>query len=193
MQMPRMTARASLRPGRSRAGVAQRVRLGIGPASGFENTAQDQSGEIYVIVQNPCWQPGNHGARCVGRCMQGGDTVHDVVYVGKTIQGNGDRFYQHVHGDVDAPWWAGNWQVGAYQAPYDNCWPYFERNLWSFGGLTRFDVAVAEQYYIEDFRNRGAPLLNARNELTPAKFNQFRNNPDVFTTRAQYGTWAPGL
>ncbi len=111
----------------------------------------------------------------------------DIVYVGKTNQKDyGSRFVQHVDEDDGAPWYG-------MPMPDDiDTWEYVPRMKWEYKQITDFDVAVAEQYYMQEAREKvGDQLLNHRNEIKLDTFNAGKNNPHVFTTAADYKGWKP--
>ncbi|MCB9741654.1 MAG: hypothetical protein H6741_01990 [Alphaproteobacteria bacterium] len=192
MRLPQMTASSSLRKGMNPSGQARRFVAALRLAqSGLDDRRQDQSGVIYAIVKNPCYG-GRGGRRCRAGCLVGDVTPNDYVYVGKTIQGGGERFVQHAINDTYAPWHQDRVPDGAYRNDDALCWPYFQSNLWTFRGVTRFDVAAAEQYYIQEAIQDGARLENRRNELTRAKFDQLAGDRRVWTTGNAYPRgWHP--
>lgn len=110
------------------------------------------------------------------------------MYVGKTARGEdlGSRFVEHCKNDSDKPWHTSKVGYGDDSAK----WPYVVRNLWRFNDVTRFDVAVAEQYYLQDYTTKGAKILNLRNEITNKKFNSLASTA-AFTTKKNYNGWKP--
>lgn len=143
--------------------------------SGFSSTATDQSGQIYGIFKN---QEHPNAIDEKNSC-----DLSKCLYVGKTIQKSvGDRFIQHVKEDGDKPWHLSKADYGNDDAK----WPYVPRQFWGFNGITKFDVAVAEQYYLQEAKSKKAPLLNDVNAITPEKFALYKDDDDVFTTKKQY-------
>lgn len=143
--------------------------------SKFVSTTK-RDGQIYGIYQNPT-----------------GDATklkeEDILYVGKTnVKDVGQRFVDHVNEDDWAPWHeAIDWDID------DDQWPYVPREKWGYKQITDFDVAVAEQYFMQEaYALVGDQLQNRRNEITFKTFNKYKGNPSVFTTSASYpATWAP--
>jgi hypothetical protein len=154
----------------------------IQPGSGLKSTTQDQSGQIYGIWKNEEYP--NHikdSSMAKNKCL----------YIGKTARGQdlGGRFIEHLKGDSLAPWWIG---IPLNYGDDDDKWPYVVRNLWIFNGITTFDVAVAEQYYIQSYRGTGKPPHNSVNAITLAKFLAYKDVPGVWTTKLSYqGGWKP--
>ena len=127
------------------------------------------SGQIYGIYNN----------------SSGDFDASDCVYVGKTVGADvGTRWLQHIDKDAGKPWYKMKLVDGDSEA-------YVVRQIWGFKNITRFDVAVAEQYYIQKAINEwDATLLNKINALTKSKFDAYKDK-DVFTTKSEYGTWEP--
>jgi GNAT superfamily N-acetyltransferase len=150
--------------------------------SGFANASTSEQGQIYGIWENEQFP---------NKINPSSLTHNKCLYVGKTARGEdlGGRFVEHVKLDDE------EWNIDRgndYSGEDDDKWPYVVRNLWTFNGITEFDVAVAEQFYMQDCKGQGAPLQNKRNELTLDKFNQFKDDLTVFTTKNQYPpTWKP--
>lgn len=152
--------------------------------SGFNSTTS-YSGQIYGIYYNPQFD------------TDGPVTINDLsidqcLYVGKTVIKNvGDRFIQHTNEDDDMPWYIHNCSDDAYAANNDDYWEYVPRQLWDMKNVTAFDVAAAEQYYMQIAADAGANLRNKVNALSMGKFNSFKSKKKIFTTKKEYGTWEP--
>lgn len=151
--------------------------------SSFEDTKTNQSGQIYGIWKNE-QSPGK---------INEATSITDAkcLYVGKTSRGDdfGARFVEHARDDAGKPWADAKLTWDEHD---DEVWPYVPRNLWKYNGVTKFDVAVAEQYYIDRYRKAGAPLLNKDAAITAAKFDQvLAKNPNVWTTKAGYKGYKP--
>lgn len=167
----------SLRPGPT--GAVQPSSTG---SSKYADTDTNESGQIYGIWENEQY-PNKIKASSLDpdKCL----------YIGKTARGEdlGGRFVEHVKLDKLAPWYLG--KGNDYSAEDDDGWPYVVRNIWLFNGLTKMDVAVAEQYYMQDYLQQGAKILNRRNEISPEKFELYKN-AGAWTTKGQYPkTWKP--
>ena len=122
-----------------------------------------------------------------------------VLYIGKASLGENieDRFIQHTKTDTTKPWHINNARdkngnICGYGNDFMK-WPYIVANIYMYKGFTKFDVAVAEQYYMQDAKSvHKAKLLNTNNAITDTKFDSvLRINPGVFTTKIEYGAWRP--
>jgi ribosomal protein S18 acetylase RimI-like enzyme len=151
-------------------------------ASGLSSTTTSEDGQIYGIWQNEEYP---------NKIAMTSLTEAKCLYVGKTARGEdlGGRFIEHVNNDTGKPWCLD--QGNDYSDEDDDRWPYVVRNVWQFKQLTKLDVAIAEQYYMQEYKSKGAPLLNARNEITAKKFAELKDDP-AFTTKATYPpSWKP--
>lgn len=151
-------------------------------ASMFSSTVAGESGQIYGIWKNE-QAPGKIASSSLagGKCL----------YIGKTARGEnlGSRFIEHVKNDDWAPWCIA---FGIdYSDENDDKWPYVVRNIWTFNGITKFDVAAAEQFYIQEYAKQGAKLLNDANAMSSKKFAEHKDSGS-FTTMGGYPkTWKP--
>lgn len=165
------------------AAVAQRsVALAAPSTSSLASTTQDQAGQIYGI-----WRNEQYPAKVQDSSL----AKNKCVYIGKTARGEdlGGRFVEHTANDRTCPW---STAKGCdYSNADDDKWPYVPRNVWKFNGITLFDVAAAEQFFLQDYLAGGAKLLNVHNALTPAKFAELKDT-DAFSTKKSYpSTWKP--
>lgn len=152
--------------------------------SGF-NSTKAYSGQIYGIYFNPQFASS-------GKITKNDLSMNQCLYVGKTIVKDvGDRFIQHTTEDFSKPWHIDNCSKGAYKSSNDDYWEYVPRQLWKLQSVTMFDVAAAEQYYLQEAIKAGANLRNRINALSREKYDEFKKNKDVFKTRKEYGTWKP--
>lgn len=100
----------------------------------------------------------------------------NCVYIGKTNRVNeGDRFIEHVDLDKTCPWYRGKPGNAVFHTndwpENTNDWPYIHANILRYNGWTNYDIAVAEQYYIQQYALQyGAPLTNQRNEVQPSRW-----------------------
>lgn len=152
--------------------------------SGFNSTTT-YSGQIYGIYFNPQFDTDD-------RVTMTDLSMDQCLYVGKTITKDvGDRFIQHVNEDDDMPWYKDNCSDGAYASGNDDYWEYVPRQLWDLKKVTAFDVAAAEQYYMQAGIKAGANLRNKVNALAARKYTSFKKKKNIFTTSKEYGTWEP--
>jgi len=151
-------------------------------ASGLESTVADLSGQIYGIWKNEQYPNKINDSISLD--------AKKCLYIGKTARGEdlGGRFREHCIFDSGKPWCID--KNADYSNNDDDCWPYVVRNILIFKNMTRFDVAVLEQYYIQHYLQLGAKLLNARNEITLKKYNDLKDKP-AFTTKKDYQGWNP--
>jgi hypothetical protein len=153
-----------------------------GRISGFDSKDKSK-GQIYGIWRNPQYPKGK---------IEQSDMTPDLcIYVGKTIVNDvGDRFIQHVNEDRDKPWFRLNYSSNpdAYQKS-DEYWPYVPRQFEKFSKFTKFDVAVAEQFWIQHCIKEGAELMNTVNAITVKKFLAYKTDPSVYTSKKLYGSW----
>jgi hypothetical protein len=149
--------------------------------SKLESTVKSESGQIYGIWENEEYPNKiNVSSLDASKCL----------YIGKTARGKnlGGRFEEHCKFDYNTPWCIHS--NSDYSSNDDECWPYVVRNVWMFNGLTKLDVAVAEQWFLQHYLDKGAKLFNKRNEITPNKFKRLKKH-NAFTTRDDYGSWKP--
>jgi hypothetical protein len=156
----------------------RRKRELLGGSSGL--TRGGQSGQIYGI-----WKNGQYPNEVQDSSLSDAK----CLYIGKTARGEdlGSRFVEHCKNDIGKPWHISKVDYSDEDA---DKWPYVVRNIWSFKDITKFDVAVAEQFYLQKYRTEGAKIKNLRNEITVKKFNKLASS-EAFTTRKYYGSWKP--
>ena len=147
--------------------------------SGFASTAKTCTGQIYGIWKNEEFP---------GKIAKSSLDAKKCIYVGKTNADDeslGVRFIQHVKDDSDRDW---HIDYCDYSNSNDEYWPYVVRNLWFYKQITHFDVAVAEQYFIDTL---GTAKLNKIAALTLAKFEMFKDDASVWTTKGEYKGYKP--
>jgi len=145
-------------------------------SSGFSSEKRNQKGQIYGIWAND----GNLGK------------PKYCLYVGKASLGEdiGDRFVQHARNDDWAPWWIGK---GHDYSGKESTWLYTVRNLEFYDKYTKFDVAVAEQWWMQKIVELGGKLYNRINAISVAKFNKYKKDKKVWSSHAHevYDVWKP--
>ncbi|WP_218943176.1 GNAT family N-acetyltransferase [Sphingomonas sp. R-74633] len=163
-----------------RPGLIQRASAVVVDTSGFSSTSTTLSGQIYGIWKNEQYP---------NAVQDSSLSKVKCLYVGKTnpkVDGDyGARFYQHCTKDADKPWFVSS--KCSYGDDAEK-WPYIVRQLWAFKDVTCFDVAVAEQYYHQEW----ASPLNKIRAITPEKFAAYKDDHSIFTTHKGYpSTWKP--
>lgn len=98
---------------------------------------------------------------------------------------DGTRIKQHIDNDKWAPWYKGTLPKGTYDEENPDKWPYVWANIWNFKEITHFDLAVAEQYFIQDMAIKKAPLLNDANAISPENFATYKTTK-AFSTKSEY-------
>lgn len=155
-------------------------------ASGFTNTTKSFAA-IYAIVDTR---------------IKGGNDVSAVVYVGKTTAPLGDfqnsgKTQKNYAADIIAD------RFGQHVQKAHMGWDkrsggelvFAPRQVEAFEG-TDFDIAVAEQYWIQSYKSQGAKLVNDVNAISKSKFDEIMgdaNIGNIFTTKAAYGGSTPSI
>jgi hypothetical protein len=179
---PAPVRRAAPTPPRSSGWPALSTVVQRASSSVFSSTVANEAGQIYGIWKNE---------QAPGKIASSSLSDAKCLYVGKTARGEdlGGRFVEHVKNDDWAPWCI---DFGMdYSDENDDRWPYVVRNIWTFNGITKFDVAAAEQFYIQEYARKGASLLNDVNAISLKKFAEHKDSGS-FTTMSGYPKgWKP--
>jgi hypothetical protein len=158
--------------------IGRRNKSGLRYDSGL--VKGEQSGQIYGIWKNEQYP---------NEVQDSSLSDSKCLYIGKTARGDdlGGRFVEHCDNDTDKPW---HKSKADYKSKDHEKWSYVVRNVWRFNGVTKFDVAVAEQFYLQHYTTEGAKILNLRNELSAKKFKKLASSK-AFSTKKYYGSWKP--